>query len=78
MLALTLWPNRSLGRRGSGWLLGLLAAGLAVPLVPLAGTKAAWGMLPFLLAALVGTLPRDPPQLAATGGSARSCGSGRT
>jgi uncharacterized membrane protein len=53
VLALTLWPNRSLTRRGSGWLMGLLAAGLAVPLVPLAGTTAAWGMLPFLLAALV-------------------------
>ena len=54
VLALTLSPNRSLSRRGSGWLMGLLAAGLALPLVPLAGTKAAWGMLPFLLAALVG------------------------
>jgi uncharacterized membrane protein len=54
VLALTLWPNRSLTRRGSGWLMGLLAAGLAVPLVPLAGTKAAWGLLPFLLAALTG------------------------
>ncbi len=53
LLALTLWPNRSLTRRGSGWLMGLLAAGLAVPLVPLSGTKAAWGLLPFLLAALV-------------------------
>jgi uncharacterized membrane protein len=53
LLALTLWPNRSLTRRGSGWLMGLLAAGLAVPLVPLAGTSAAWGLLPFLLAALV-------------------------
>ena len=53
VLALTLSPNRSLSRRGSGWLMGLLAAGLALPLVPLAGTKAAWGMLPFLLAAFV-------------------------
>jgi uncharacterized membrane protein len=53
VLALTLWPNRSLSRGGSGWLIGLLAAGLALPLVPLAGTGAAWGMLPFLLAALL-------------------------
>ncbi len=53
VLALTLWPNRSLTRRGSGWLMGLLACGLALPLVMLAGSKAAWGMLPFLLAALV-------------------------
>ena len=42
-----------MSRRTGGWLLALLALGLAIPLVPLAGTKAAWGMLPFLLAALV-------------------------
>lgn len=42
-----------MSRRTGGWLLALLALGLAMPLVPLAGTKAAWGMLPFLLAALV-------------------------
>jgi uncharacterized membrane protein len=53
ILSLTLWPNRSLSRNGSSWLLGLLAAGLALPLVPLAGSKAAWGMLPFLVAAFV-------------------------
>jgi uncharacterized membrane protein len=41
-----------MSRRTGGWLLALLALGLAVPLVPLAGTSAAWGMLPFLLAAL--------------------------
>jgi uncharacterized membrane protein len=53
VLALTLWPNRSLTRRGGGWLVGLAAAGLAMPLIGLAGTRAAWGMLPFLLAALL-------------------------
>ena len=42
-----------MSRPTGGWLLALLALGLAVPLLPLAGTKAAWGMLPFLLAALV-------------------------
>jgi uncharacterized membrane protein len=42
-----------MSRRAGGWLLALLALGLAVPLVPLAGTAAAWGMLPFLLGALV-------------------------
>lgn len=52
ILRLVLWPNRSMSRPTGGWLLALLALGLAVPLVPLAGTKAAWGMLPFLLAAL--------------------------
>jgi uncharacterized membrane protein len=51
-LALTLWPNRSLSRRGSGWLIGVAAAGLALPLFTLAGTAAAWGMLPFLVGAL--------------------------
>ena len=53
ILALTLWPNRSMSRAGSSWLIGLAAAGLSPPLVLLAGTKAAWGMLPFLGAALM-------------------------
>jgi uncharacterized membrane protein len=52
-LALTLWPNRSLGRKGWTVVLALLAAGLALPLVPLLGTKVAWGMLPFLVGVLV-------------------------
>lgn len=49
---LTLWPHRSLGRRGSGVVIGLAAAGLSIPLFGLFGTSAAWGMLPFLLAVL--------------------------
>ena len=53
LLALTLWPNRSLTRNGSSWLLGIAAAGLALPLFGLAGTRAAWGMLPFLVVAFV-------------------------
>lgn len=53
VLALTLWPNRSLSRRGFAWVLVLVAAGLAMPLIPLFGTKVAWGLLPFLLAALL-------------------------
>src|SRR5918998_154703 len=53
-LALTLWPNRSMSMRGSTWLIALAAGGLALPLVPLAGTSAAWGLLPFLAGALVG------------------------
>jgi uncharacterized membrane protein len=53
VLALTLWPNRSFSRRGWTVVLALLAAGLAVPLLPLVGTAAAWGMLPFLVGALV-------------------------
>ena len=53
ILELTLWPNRSLTRRSAGWTVGLAAGGLALPLVPLAGTAAAWALLPFLIAALV-------------------------
>lgn len=51
-LRLVLWPNRSMSRRTAGWLIGLLACGLAVPLLLLAGSHAAWGMLPFLAGAL--------------------------
>ena len=68
MLALTLWPNRSLSRSGSSWLMGLVAAGLALPLVPLAGTKAAWGMLPFLLAALLRCSTGRSAAASSTGG----------
>jgi uncharacterized membrane protein len=53
-LALVLWPNRSASRKSWTWVMGLAAAGLALPLVGLAGTSAAWGMLPFLAAVLVG------------------------
>jgi uncharacterized membrane protein len=54
ILSLSLRPNRSLTRRGMTWVMALVALGLAIPLVPLAGTGAAWGMLPFLVAALAG------------------------
>jgi uncharacterized membrane protein len=53
VLALTLWPNRSLSPRGSGWLVAIAAAGFAVPLLALHGTGAAWGMLPFMVVVLV-------------------------
>lgn len=53
-LRLVLWPNRSASRATWTWVVALAAAGLALPLVGLAGTRAAWGMLPFLVAALVG------------------------
>jgi uncharacterized membrane protein len=53
ILELTLRPNRSMRWRGAAWIVGLAAAGLAVPLVPLSGTAAAWGMLPFLAGALL-------------------------
>ncbi len=51
ILALRLWPNRSLSRRGFAWVIGLVAAGIALPLLPLIGTKVALGLLPFLVAA---------------------------
>lgn len=53
ILALALRPNRSLTRAGGGWLLGIAAAGFAIPLAMLAGTVVAWGMLPFMIAALL-------------------------
>ena len=52
VLALTLWPNRSLSPAGGGWVLGLVAAGFAMPLLALAGTHAAWGLLSFMAVAL--------------------------
>jgi uncharacterized membrane protein len=54
ILSLSLRPNRSLTQRGVTWVMALVAVGLAMPLVPLAGTGAGWGMLPFLVAALAG------------------------
>jgi uncharacterized membrane protein len=53
LLALTLWPNRSLSPRGFAGFLVLLAVCLSVPLLPLLGTGAAWGLLPFLVGMLV-------------------------
>jgi uncharacterized membrane protein len=54
LLALTLWPHRSLSRSGFSWLIGAMAVGLAVPLLPLAGSSASWALLPFLVAMLLG------------------------
>ena len=53
VLALVLWPHRSLSRNGFAWFIGVTAAGLALPLVPLMGSLVGWGLLPFLSAALV-------------------------
>jgi uncharacterized membrane protein len=54
VLALTLWPNRSLSRRGFIGFMTITGVGLGLPLVPLLGSAAAWGLLPFLMAGLVG------------------------
>lgn len=52
LLALTLWPHRSLSRRGFRWVLAIVAVGLALPLLPLIGTRIGLGLLPFSLAVL--------------------------
>jgi uncharacterized membrane protein len=53
VMELSLWPHRSLSVRGWRIFLALLTAGLSVPLFFLVGSMAAWGMLPFLVAALL-------------------------
>lgn len=49
---LTLWPHRSLTRRGFVVFIGTTAALLALPLLTQVGTLGLWMLLPFLLAAL--------------------------
>jgi uncharacterized membrane protein len=49
---LSLWPYRSLPRRGFVWFIGLTAALISVPLLALLGSKYLWFMLPFLAAAV--------------------------
>ncbi|HET7410677.1 MAG TPA: DUF2244 domain-containing protein [Paracoccaceae bacterium] len=44
-----LWPNQSLTRRGYGIALGAAAAGLALPLIAVAGTDVFWPLLAFLV-----------------------------
>ncbi|MGB5558202.1 MAG: DUF2244 domain-containing protein [Paracoccaceae bacterium] len=48
----TLWPHRSLPRRGFVAFIGITFAMLMIPLFSLLGTVALWGLLPFLLGAL--------------------------
>lgn len=48
VLALTLWPNRSLSRRGFACVIAIVAAGAGLPVVPLLGTPVLWGLLPFM------------------------------
>lgn len=50
---IVLWPHRSLGAKGSGIVIALAATGLSLPLFGLLGSRAAWGMLPFLVAVLL-------------------------
>jgi uncharacterized membrane protein len=51
---LHLWPHQSLQPRGYVWVLALAAGLIAVPLLPLLGSAALWGLLPFLLIAIWG------------------------
>ncbi|MBC7131728.1 MAG: DUF2244 domain-containing protein [Roseovarius sp.] len=46
---LTLWPHRSLPRRGFAAFVLATFALICIPLLPLLGTVVLWGMLPFLL-----------------------------
>ncbi|MGB0499448.1 MAG: DUF2244 domain-containing protein [Rubricella sp.] len=49
LYAISLWPHRSMGATGVSWLMGLVAIGLSIPLVPFLGTPVAWGLLPFMV-----------------------------
>ena len=49
---LSLWPYRSLSRRGFVWFIGLTAGLISIPLLALLGSKYLWFMLPFLAAAV--------------------------
>lgn len=48
----TLRPNRSLPVKGFVWLISITAILMTLPLWPLLGTMALWGLLPFMLGAL--------------------------
>ncbi len=50
---LRLWPNRSLPPEGFAFVILATFALLTVPAIPLLGTPALWGLLPFLLGALL-------------------------
>lgn len=51
---LTLWPHRSLPRKGfAAFILGTFAL-ITIPLYPLLGSIVLWGLLPFLLLAVAG------------------------
>ncbi|SPH18490.1 hypothetical protein DEA8626_02029 [Defluviimonas aquaemixtae] len=51
---LHLWPFRSLPRRGFVLFIAVTAAMLAIPLVAVLGTVVLWGLLPFMVAAVMG------------------------
>ena len=51
---LHLWPHQSLPPEGYVRFLGVTAALITVPLLPLMGTALFWGLLPFLVLAIFG------------------------
>ena len=53
ILESVLHPHRSMSSRGFRWVLILTTVGLAIPLIPFLGTPVGWGLLPFLVGALV-------------------------
>ncbi|QCO56979.1 DUF2244 domain-containing protein (plasmid) [Pseudorhodobacter turbinis] len=51
---LTLWPYRSLPRRGFVVFIGGTAALISLPLLTVLGSPVLWGLLPFFVAAVAG------------------------
>lgn len=51
---LSLWPHRSLPRRGFVWFIGGTALMISLPLLTLLGSPVLWGLLPFFVAAIAG------------------------
>ncbi|MFN3144796.1 MAG: DUF2244 domain-containing protein [Paracoccaceae bacterium] len=49
---LSLWPHRSLPRRGFALFIGLTFAAILMPLMAVLGTVILWGILPFMMGAL--------------------------
>ncbi len=50
----TLWPHRSLPRKGFVWFIGTTAVLLLLPILAVLGTQVLWGLLPFMLIAIGG------------------------
>jgi len=53
-LQLLLTPHKSLTPEGFVWFIGVTAALIAVPLLPVLGTSVFWALLPFMGAAIAG------------------------
>ncbi len=53
VFALSLWPNRSLGRVGLRNTMILIAVGLTIPVLPMLTNPVGWALLPFVGAAFL-------------------------